>query len=237
MPAGRDRAERRLESALEALRTALRSLRVPWMVIGGIAVIARGVRRLTTDIDVVIRGDAAATERVMAALAKHGIEPRIADAAGFAADNLVLLMRHSPSGVDLDLSFGWTEFEHDALQKRETLAFGSVRVPMARPEALVVFKALAGRPKDLEDAATLVLLYQDIDVAVVRKQVKVLAQLAEEPELEGHLESILATVGSHQSAGRGTADVADATMIQKPGTRRKAKAAPKGRRRRRKRTP
>jgi len=173
----------------------------------------------------------------MAALAKHDIEPRIADAADFAADNLVLLLRHSPSGVDLDLSFGWTEFEFDALQKCETLAFGSVRVPMARPEALVVFKALAGRPKDLEDAATLVVLYPDIDLAVVRKQVKVLARLAEEPELEGHLDSILATAGAHQSDGRSTADVADATPIQKPGTKRKANASPKGRRRRRKRTP
>jgi len=237
MPDGRGRAERRLESALEALQTALRALQAPWMVIGGIAVIAHGVRRLTTDIDVVIRGDAAATEQVIAALAKHGIEPRIPDAANFAAENLVLLMRHSPTGVDLDLSFGWTEFEHDALQKRETLAFGRVRVPMARPEDLVVFKALAGRPKDLEDAATLVVLYQDIDLAFVRTQVKVLAQLAEEPELEGHLESILATAGSHQSDGRGPADAGGAPTIQKPGARRRAKASPKGRSRRRRRTP
>jgi hypothetical protein len=41
-PAG---AEHRLEKALAAIASALRAARVPWMVIGGIAIIARGVRR------------------------------------------------------------------------------------------------------------------------------------------------------------------------------------------------
>ena len=48
----------RIETALAALSRALSALGAPWMVIGGIAVIAHGVQRMTTDIDAVIRGDA-----------------------------------------------------------------------------------------------------------------------------------------------------------------------------------
>ena len=48
----------RIEEALAALSEALSETGAPWMVIGGIAVIAHGVQRMTTDIDAVIQGDA-----------------------------------------------------------------------------------------------------------------------------------------------------------------------------------
>jgi len=78
------------------------------MIIGGIAVIARGVRRMTTDIDAVIRGDAIELDDLLPLLADHEITPRIDDAIAFARANYVLLLRHDPSKVDFDLSFGWT---------------------------------------------------------------------------------------------------------------------------------
>ncbi len=60
-------AERRIEAALSAIRRGLDAMGVPWMIIGGIAVIARGVRRMTTDIDAVVLGDAAPVARARAA--------------------------------------------------------------------------------------------------------------------------------------------------------------------------
>ena len=45
------------------------------MVIGGVAVIAHGVRRLTTDVDAVVRGDAITAEALIDVFARHGIEP------------------------------------------------------------------------------------------------------------------------------------------------------------------
>lgn len=50
-------ADERLETALRDLTAALNATGAPWMVIGGIAVIARGVRRFTGGIDAAIRGD------------------------------------------------------------------------------------------------------------------------------------------------------------------------------------
>lgn len=57
--------ERVLEDALAALAGALDEAGAPWMIIGGIAVIARGVRRFTTDIDAAVRGDAITIERLL----------------------------------------------------------------------------------------------------------------------------------------------------------------------------
>lgn len=51
MPAKRASVERRLEDALDALIEALTETGAPWMIIGGIAVIARGVRRFLPTIE------------------------------------------------------------------------------------------------------------------------------------------------------------------------------------------
>ncbi|HEX8112700.1 MAG TPA: hypothetical protein VF516_33445 [Kofleriaceae bacterium] len=153
------------------------------MVIGGIAVIAHGVQRMTTDIDAVIQGDAVSVHTLIDVLQRHHIVPRIADAEAFAATNLVLLTRHQPTEVDLDLSFGWTVFEHEALAARSRMRYGEVAAPMAGVEELLVFKAMAGRPRDIEDAVTLLTLYPRIDLRSVRTRVATLAELAEAPEL------------------------------------------------------
>ena len=183
VPVKRPRSERLLEEALQALAAALTATGASWMIIGGIAVIARGVRRFTTDIDAAVRGDAITIARLLPTLAEWDIVPRIANAAAFARANLVLLLRHQPTRVDLDVSMAWSAFEHDALDACTEAAFGRARAPMATPADLVVFKAIAGRARDLEDAETLLVLYPDLDLARVRARIVELAALAEAPEL------------------------------------------------------
>jgi hypothetical protein len=155
--------DQRLETALADLVNALNAARVSWMVIGGIAVIARGVRRMTTDIDAAVRGDQSDVGSLLRALAKHQIVARIDDAERFASESLVLLLKHQSTGVEFDVSMAWTDFEQEAIAAASITSFGSVEAPMARPEDLIVFKAIAGRPKDIEDATALFVLYPKLD--------------------------------------------------------------------------
>jgi hypothetical protein len=161
------------------------------MIIGGIAVIARGVRRFTTDIDAAVRGDDVSVDQLLSTLARNHIAPRIEDAAQFARENLVLLLRHVPSGVDFDVSFAWTEFEHEAIAAATVATFGTVEAPMARPEDLVIFKSIAGRGKDMDDVVALLALYPKLDLARVRARVRELARLAEMPELASGLDAAI----------------------------------------------
>ncbi|MEO7330558.1 MAG: DUF6036 family nucleotidyltransferase [Minicystis sp.] len=181
-----------LEDALAALAGALDEAGAPWMIIGGIAVIARGVRRFTSDIDAAVRGDAISVEQLLSVLARHDILPRIDGAAAFAQQNLVLLLRHAPSGVDLDVSQAWSSFEHEALASSTRARFGRVQAPMSTPEDLVVFKAIAGRPKDVEDVEALLVLHPGIDLVRARKRVAELAELAELPELVAGFDATVA---------------------------------------------
>jgi hypothetical protein len=219
VPGKRAKGERLLEDALAALARALDEAGAPWMIIGGIAVIAHGVRRFTTDIDAAVRGDAIAIDRLLEVLARRGIVPRIADAAAFAQANLVLLVRHAPTGVDLDVSLAWSGFEYEALAAREQARFGRVRVPMSTPDDLVVFKAIAGRPRDVEDAEALLVLHPRIDVGRARRRVAELAGFADAPELVEGFDAIV-------TRARG--------LAQAPAERGTSKdVGPKGPRRRR----
>jgi hypothetical protein len=183
VPAKSSRGNRLLESALSALAAALDDARVPWMIIGGIAVIAHGVRRFTTDIDATVRGDAVKFDAFLRVLARHDIKPRIDDAAAFARKNLVLLLRHEPTGVDLDVSLAWSAFEHDAIDTAVKTVFGRERVPTATVETLIVMKAIAGRARDLEDIEALLTLYPKLDVKILHDRVAQLAAFAEEPAI------------------------------------------------------
>jgi hypothetical protein len=104
----RSSGDRKLETALADLAAALNATAVPWMVIGGIAVIARGVRRMTTDIDATVRGDQLDVASLLKALAKKRIVPRIRDAERFVSESLVLLLKHQPTSVEIDVSMQTT---------------------------------------------------------------------------------------------------------------------------------
>jgi len=179
-------SDRRLETALAAVTGALTRAGAPWMVIGGIAAIARGTRRTTTDIDVVVQRDAISLDALVRHLAKGDVVPRIPDAKAFAETSLVLLVRHEPTGVDLDIALGWTKFEEEAIAHSTLVAFGSVTAPMATPRDLIVLKALAGRPKDIDDATSLWLTHPAITRDDIRASIVEFAELAEDPSfLEG----------------------------------------------------
>jgi hypothetical protein len=197
MPSRRGPGDQDLQRALADLTSALNATGVPWMVIGGIAVIARGVRRMTTDIDAAVRGDQADLATLVAALAKKRIVPRIDDVERFARTSLVLLLKHRATGVELDVSMAWTDFEHEAIAASSVAAFGAVKAPMAQAEDLVIFKVIAGRPKDIEDATTLLVLYPEMDRARLRARVSQLAELADEPALTGGLDAAIGASGKH----------------------------------------
>ncbi|MCC7384184.1 MAG: hypothetical protein IT384_20235 [Deltaproteobacteria bacterium] len=145
----------RLLDALRDLAKALKKIDAASMFIGGIAVIARGHARTTLDIDATIDGAASSLDEILETLGAAHIAPRIEDARAFAERSGVLLLAHQPSGIPIDLSLAQLGFELDALARREPISIEGLRLSLPTVEDLLIYKILARRPRDLEDARML----------------------------------------------------------------------------------
>ena len=169
--------------ALLALQQAFKDLARPAMIIGGLAAVARGIPRFTRDIDATIAGEGFDVDRALALLRHHGFEPRIEHAAEFARQRLVLLLRHRPSVVDLDLGLAWLPFEHEALSRATSVDFGGVSLPVVAVDDLIVLKAVAWRLGDRSDIERLLIRHgRTIDLVRVRQALEQLLNMLDEPE-------------------------------------------------------
>jgi hypothetical protein len=174
---------RRLSAPLRALVEALAELHAPGMLIGGLAVIVHGVSRATRDVGATLLGGERRLEDILVGLGRHGIVPRISDALEFAAQHQVLLLRHQPSGIDVDITIAWLPFEIEAVRAAQIVAVDDVNVPVVRPEDLVIYKTVAWRPQDQQDVERLQGAYwATIDLGRVRRVVAEFAEALDQPE-------------------------------------------------------
>jgi hypothetical protein len=163
------------------------------LVIGGLAVIAVGEPRTTADVDVVVY----LTDREGEELLERALQ------AGFDLDMDVERKRLRTTGTlrlrggafQLDMIFASLPFEDAAFRRavRHRLFGRLVRLPT--PEDLILFKVLAGRDKDLLDAAGIVRRHAErIDWTYVESMLRELCDLAQDMRAWRRLEQVRAKV-------------------------------------------
>lgn len=184
-----------LLEALAALTRALERSGRKFMLIGGLAVIARGVPRDTDDIDATVWGPDLDLGDLMAALHDEGITGRIPDVEGFARRSQVLLLHHEPTKTPLEISLAWLPFEKEAMDRAETLVLGEAQLPVAIAEDLVVYKVVAWRDRDRADVERLLAAHErSIDLDRVRDLVRQFAEALGELERIEEFENLVRRV-------------------------------------------
>lgn len=187
---------RKLTAPMRALVAALAELHAPGMLIGGLAAIVHGVSRATRDVDATLLGGERTLEDILVGLGRHGILPRISDALEFASQHQVLLLRHQPSGVDVDITIAWLPFEIEAVRAARNITVDDVIVPVVRPEDLVIYKTVAWRPQDQQDVERLLDAYRKtIDLDRVRRVVAEFAEALDQPERLAEFERLVKRLG------------------------------------------
>jgi hypothetical protein len=187
--------ERILSSLLAALTDLVSWLdesNVPSMVIGGVAASVLGQPRLTQDVDALAILPEAGWAGLAAAAARHGIEPRVDNALDFARRSRVLLMRHVDSGINIDLTFGGLSFEEVAVRESVLHEIGGLRLRLPRVEDLLIMKAVARRPKDMQDIEALLAAHPEADIDFVRQWISEFAAAISVPDLLDDFDAIVA---------------------------------------------
>jgi predicted nucleotidyltransferase len=132
--------------------------KVPFAVIGGIAVSVRGELRATADVDLVLAIGVEEALGLVQALEDSAFEPLFAGVTEVVRRSFILPVRHRSTGLRVDLALGLSGFEQQAIARAETVQFGECSVPVVTSEDLLLMKLLAGRPRDLEDIEGIVAL-------------------------------------------------------------------------------
>ena len=165
-----------LEGVYERLLVALQASSTPFAFIGALGAIAWGRPRATTDLDLVVVCDEQRFLTLRDALVGAGFEEGAgvgpADAADRLPDIAVFWVGARPA-TRIDVFIAKLDFEREVVATAvRTLLFGA-QVPIARPEAMLVYKLLASRPKDLIDVDAILegraLAGQHIDWELTRR--------------------------------------------------------------------
>jgi hypothetical protein len=137
---------------LASITRELEARGLPFLVIGGQAVLLHGRPRLTEDIDITLGGDPSTLPRVLEACGSLGLMPLPTDVERFVGETFVLPTRHGETRIRVDFIFSSTPYERQAIQRAVRVTLHETAVPFASAEDLLIHKLFAGRPRDVEDA-------------------------------------------------------------------------------------
>lgn len=183
-----------VESLFEPI-AAVRKLMVKsgyrWMIIGGVAASLLGKPRFTADVDIVTRIDDENIAGFLKLAGRLGLNPRVKDAAGFARENRVLLLRQKKTGINIDISLALLPFEEEALKRCRSHKIGNIIFYLPTPEDLIIFKAVAHRPQDIMDIREIVAGHPNLDKKYIQRAVSEFARVLERPEIWTQIKAVL----------------------------------------------
>lgn len=157
------------QELLEKLAQVLEASRVPYMVIGGQAVLLYGEPRLTRDIDITLGVRPEHASDVVAIAHASGLKILVDDVDDFVRQTLILPCQEPVSGIRVDFIFSFSPYEQQALQRATIVAIGQSRLRFTSLEDLIIHKIFAGRPRDLEDVRIVLLKNPDADADYIRR--------------------------------------------------------------------
>jgi len=155
------------DAILAAVARSLEAASLPYMVIGGQALLVHGEPRLTKDIDITLGVDIDSLELVKEAALSAGLKILPEDDQAFVRDTHVLPTIEPSTGIRVDLIFSFTPYERQAIGRAVSVHIGGEDVMFASAEDVIIHKLFAGRPRDLEDVRSILIKKPEVDAGYI----------------------------------------------------------------------
>jgi hypothetical protein len=180
----------RLTDAAQEIVSFLRAQGWSCCIVGGMAVPRWGEPRATADVDICLFTGLGDEKSFVEPLLAH-FSPRLAGAGEFAEQSRVLLITAS-NGIGIDVALAWTPFEANMIARATPHRFTrKITLPTASAEDVVIMKAFADRPQDWVDVkGVLVKQHGKLDWDYIRRELSVLCELKEAPDIMDQLEQM-----------------------------------------------
>jgi predicted nucleotidyltransferase len=146
--------------------------KIPYIIMGGQAVLLYGEPRLTKDIDITLGLNIDAVDKIIEILKEISLEVIPQDIHQFVSRTMVLPLIHPGSGIRVDIIFSFSTYEQEAIQRANLIKIENTEVHYVSVEDLIVFKIFSGRPRDIEDARLIFVKQKNIDTDYIRMKLK-----------------------------------------------------------------
>ncbi len=157
---------------LSRIARALREAKLPYMIIGGQAVLIYAEPRLTRDIDIALGISIEEYSQLDIVCKRCGFKKLINHGSTFVRETNVLPVVDVKSNTRIDFIFSDTSYERAAIQKANTILIDGTKVKVAQPEDVIIHKMIAGRPRDLEDVSSILIKQKKMNIKYIRKILK-----------------------------------------------------------------
>ncbi len=157
------------DKQLAKIAKQLDAAKIPYMIIGGQAVLRYGEPRLTKDIDVTLGLGVHELPKILDLLKKLKLRCLVPSPKKFVEMTYVLPAIDAESEVRIDFIFSDTAFERRSIKRSKAVKIGNQRVQFATLEDVIIQKVIAGRERDLEDVATMLMKNPRANVRYIKK--------------------------------------------------------------------
>jgi len=157
---------------LKKVSLQLKKNSIPYMVIGGQAVLLYGEPRLTKDIDITLGVGVRDLNKLKETISSLGLKILVERDEEFVERNMVLPTLDEKSGIRVDFIFSFSPYERQAIERAKDIKLGRSMVRFASLEDVVIHKVIAGRARDLEDIQSILLKNQKYDSDYIEKWLK-----------------------------------------------------------------
>jgi predicted nucleotidyltransferase len=166
--------------------------KIPYMIIGGQAVLLYGTPRLTRDIDITLGIDTDQFRVVDNLCRDLDLKVLSDDPERFAMQTKVLPAEDTPSRIRVDFIFSFTPYEKQAIERANKVVMEGYPVSFASREDVVIHKMFAARAVDLEDVRHILAKNrQHIDLAYVRHWLAEFRSLPEHERISEDFERLV----------------------------------------------
>ncbi len=171
----------RFEPLQARLAKALDDAGIPYMVIGGLAVVVQGKLRLTKDVDLTLDLSPFDYEKLLPVLKNAGIVPRVTDAIERVRHSCVLLCIDEKTKIAVDMSLGDSEYVREAIGRAKRFRRAGKMVRIATAEDLLIHKIIASRPQDFQDIEGILLRQRKLDWKYMEHWLRLFGEALERP--------------------------------------------------------
>lgn len=154
---------------------------IPYMVIGGQAVLLYGEPRFTRDIDVTLGVGPDRLKDVLDLIRETGWQTLPDSPVDFVSRTMVLPCRDPRSDIRIDFVFSFSPYEAQAMKRAHQVQWEGQIVKYASPEDLVIHKIVAGRPQDLADVLSVFRKNRGLDRAYILKWLEDFSKALSQP--------------------------------------------------------